>query len=95
MKKASEHVSFQIPNKFTRVGHRVAGHDDQHKSNADPTLETSKRHHFELAANYLQPFYLVLKKIPSGTKCDAIKISDVSVSGFGTKPSVSKTGVSL
>eukprot|EP00957_Ditylum_brightwellii_P084983 6462369-Ditylum_brightwellii.AAC.1 len=57
------------------------------KSDADPTSVTSKRHHSELAATYLQPFCPVLKKIPSGTKCDAIKISDVSGSGFETKPS--------
>eukprot|EP00957_Ditylum_brightwellii_P190897 14535422-Ditylum_brightwellii.AAC.1 len=57
------------------------------KSNADPTSETSKRHHFELAAIYLQPFCSVLKKFPLGTKHDAIKISDVSGSGFGAKPS--------
>eukprot|EP00957_Ditylum_brightwellii_P076230 5794796-Ditylum_brightwellii.AAC.1 len=65
------------------------------KSDADLASETSKRHHFELAATYLQPFCPILKKFPSGTKRDAIKISDVSESGFGTKPSASKTGVSL
>eukprot|EP00957_Ditylum_brightwellii_P171513 13057243-Ditylum_brightwellii.AAC.1 len=47
------------------------------KSDADPASETSKRHHFELATTYLQPFCPVLKKFPSGTKCDAIEISDV------------------
>eukprot|EP00957_Ditylum_brightwellii_P062534 4745784-Ditylum_brightwellii.AAC.1 len=57
------------------------------KSNADPASEMSKRHHFDLAANFLQQFCPVLKKFPSGTKRDAIKISDVSDSGFGTKPS--------
>eukprot|EP00957_Ditylum_brightwellii_P176934 13477513-Ditylum_brightwellii.AAC.1 len=57
------------------------------KSNADTVSETSKRYHFELAATYLQPFCPILKKFPSGTKCDAIEISDVSGSGFGTKPS--------
>eukprot|EP00957_Ditylum_brightwellii_P124999 9528819-Ditylum_brightwellii.AAC.1 len=31
------------------------------KSNADPASETSKRHHFKLAATYLQPFCPVLK----------------------------------
>eukprot|EP00957_Ditylum_brightwellii_P180288 13733995-Ditylum_brightwellii.AAC.1 len=65
------------------------------KSDADPAPETSTRHHFGLAVNYLQPFCPVLKKFPSGTKCDAIKISDATGSGFGTKPSASKTGVSL
>eukprot|EP00957_Ditylum_brightwellii_P084804 6447863-Ditylum_brightwellii.AAC.1 len=57
------------------------------KSNADPASETSKRHHFKLAANYLQAFCPVLKKFPFSTKRDAIKISDASGSGFGTKPS--------
>eukprot|EP00957_Ditylum_brightwellii_P008303 628039-Ditylum_brightwellii.AAC.1 len=65
------------------------------KSNADPASVTSKWHHFKLDATYLQPFCPVLKKFPSGTKCDAIEISDVSGSGFGTKPSTGKTGVSL
>eukprot|EP00957_Ditylum_brightwellii_P204909 15341341-Ditylum_brightwellii.AAC.1 len=57
------------------------------KSDADLTSVTSKRHHFELPATYLQPFCPVLKKFPSGIKCDTIKISNVSGSGFGTKPS--------
>eukprot|EP00957_Ditylum_brightwellii_P176605 13450535-Ditylum_brightwellii.AAC.1 len=65
------------------------------KSNADPASETSKRHHFKLAANYLQHFCPVLKKFPSGAKRDAIKISDVCRSGFGTKPSAGKTGISM
>eukprot|EP00957_Ditylum_brightwellii_P150554 11464385-Ditylum_brightwellii.AAC.1 len=51
---------------------------DNIKSNADVTSDTSKRHHFKLAANFLRPFCLVLKKFPSGTKRDAIKISDMS-----------------
>eukprot|EP00957_Ditylum_brightwellii_P001727 133381-Ditylum_brightwellii.AAC.1 len=46
------------------------------QSDTDPASKTSKRHHFELAANYLQPFCSILKKFPSGTKHDAIKISD-------------------
>eukprot|EP00957_Ditylum_brightwellii_P128524 9803350-Ditylum_brightwellii.AAC.1 len=54
------------------------------KSNADLASETSKRHHIELAATYIQPFCPVLRKFHLGTKCDAIKISDVSGSGFGT-----------
>eukprot|EP00957_Ditylum_brightwellii_P073450 5581787-Ditylum_brightwellii.AAC.1 len=57
------------------------------KSDADPTSVTSKRHLFKLAATYLQPFCPVSKKVPSGTKCDAIEISDATGSGFGTKPS--------
>eukprot|EP00957_Ditylum_brightwellii_P181108 13796146-Ditylum_brightwellii.AAC.1 len=65
------------------------------KSNADLASETSKRHHFELTATYLQPFCPDLKKFPLDTKRDAIEISDVLGSGFGTKPSAGKTGVSL
>eukprot|EP00957_Ditylum_brightwellii_P119101 9084025-Ditylum_brightwellii.AAC.1 len=57
------------------------------KSNIELTSVTSKRHHFELAATYLQAFCPVLKKFPYDTKPDAIKISDVSGSIFGTKPS--------
>eukprot|EP00957_Ditylum_brightwellii_P069272 5258525-Ditylum_brightwellii.AAC.1 len=86
MKEAAEHVPFQLPNKFTRVRFLLAGKTSSNtglqammaniKNDADVTSETSKRHHFELAANYLQPFCPVLKKFPSGTKRDAIKISD-------------------
>eukprot|EP00957_Ditylum_brightwellii_P013576 1024151-Ditylum_brightwellii.AAC.1 len=65
------------------------------KSDADPTSETSKRHHFELAGNYLQSFCPVLKKFPPDTKHDNIKISYVSGSGFGTKSSAGKTGILL
>eukprot|EP00957_Ditylum_brightwellii_P176301 13424445-Ditylum_brightwellii.AAC.1 len=65
------------------------------KRDADVTSETSKRHHFKLAANYLQPFCPILKKFLSGTKCDAIEISGVTGLGFGTKPSARKSGVSL
>eukprot|EP00957_Ditylum_brightwellii_P121161 9240589-Ditylum_brightwellii.AAC.1 len=88
MKEAAEHVPFQSPNKLIRVGFLLAGITSSDaglqaamtniKSNADLASETSKRHHFELAANFFQPFYPVLKKLPSGTKRDAIKISDVS-----------------
>eukprot|EP00957_Ditylum_brightwellii_P099465 7576598-Ditylum_brightwellii.AAC.1 len=60
------------------------------KSDADPVSETSKRHHFKLTATCLQPFCPVLKKFPLGTKPDAIEISDVSGSGFETKPSAGK-----
>eukprot|EP00957_Ditylum_brightwellii_P038308 2896276-Ditylum_brightwellii.AAC.1 len=105
MKEAAEHVPFQLPNQFMRVGFLLAGTTNSDaglqaamaniKSNADPALETSKRHHFELASNFLQPFCPVLKKFPSGIKRDAIKISDVSGSGLGTKPSARKTGVRL
>eukprot|EP00957_Ditylum_brightwellii_P202474 15330318-Ditylum_brightwellii.AAC.1 len=66
MKEVAEHVPFQLSNKFTRVGFLLAGTTSSGtglqaamaniNSNADPASETSKRHHFELAANYLQPF---------------------------------------
>eukprot|EP00957_Ditylum_brightwellii_P159865 12169119-Ditylum_brightwellii.AAC.1 len=88
MKEVAEHVPFQLPNEFTKVGFLLAGITSSDaglqaamaniKSNANPASETSKRHYFELAANYLQPFCPVLKKFPSGTKRDAIKISDMS-----------------
>eukprot|EP00957_Ditylum_brightwellii_P139713 10647574-Ditylum_brightwellii.AAC.1 len=88
MKEAAEHVPFQLPKEFTRVGFLLAGITSSDaglqatmasiKSDADPASKTSKRHHFELAATYLQPFCPVLKTFPLGTKCDAIKISDVS-----------------
>eukprot|EP00957_Ditylum_brightwellii_P011272 852616-Ditylum_brightwellii.AAC.1 len=63
MKKVAEHVPIQIPNKFTRVEFLLAGITSSDaglqvtmadiKSDADVTLETSKRHYFELAANTL------------------------------------------
>eukprot|EP00957_Ditylum_brightwellii_P064302 4879621-Ditylum_brightwellii.AAC.1 len=66
MKDAADHVPFQLPNEFTRGGFLLAGITSSDaglqaamaniKSDADPASETSKRHHFELAANYLQPF---------------------------------------
>eukprot|EP00957_Ditylum_brightwellii_P136709 10425292-Ditylum_brightwellii.AAC.1 len=105
MKEAAEHVPFQLPNEFTRVEFLLAGITSSDaglqavmaniKSNADPASEMSKRHHFELAADFLQPFCPVLEKFLFGTKRDAIKISDMSGSSYGTKPSVGNTGVSL
>eukprot|EP00957_Ditylum_brightwellii_P092704 7059158-Ditylum_brightwellii.AAC.1 len=88
MKEAAEHVLFQLPNEFTRVGFLLAGITSSDaalqavmaniKSDADPTSVTSKQHHFKLDATYLQPFCPVLKKFPYGTKRNAIEISDVS-----------------
>eukprot|EP00957_Ditylum_brightwellii_P112117 8548375-Ditylum_brightwellii.AAC.1 len=78
MKEVAEHVPFQLPNKFTRVGFLLAGITSRDaglqaamaniKSNTDLTSVTSKQHHFEWTAMYLQPFCPVLKKFPSGTK---------------------------
>eukprot|EP00957_Ditylum_brightwellii_P103753 7904399-Ditylum_brightwellii.AAC.1 len=78
MKEAAEHMLFQLPNEFARVGFLLADITSSDaglkaamaniKSNTDLASETSKRHYFELAANYLQPFCPVLKKFPSGTK---------------------------
>eukprot|EP00957_Ditylum_brightwellii_P144950 11040455-Ditylum_brightwellii.AAC.1 len=66
MKEAAEHVPFQLLNMFIRIGFLLAGITGSDiglqtamaniKSDADPVSKTSKRHHFELAANYLQPF---------------------------------------
>eukprot|EP00957_Ditylum_brightwellii_P000514 39988-Ditylum_brightwellii.AAC.1 len=102
MKEAAEHVPFQLPNEFTRIGFLLAGITSSNaglqarmantKSDADLASETSKRHHFELAANFFQPFCPVLMKFSSGTKCDAIKISDVSGSKYEvlTQPQTDK-----
>eukprot|EP00957_Ditylum_brightwellii_P175427 13354582-Ditylum_brightwellii.AAC.1 len=77
MKEAAEHVPFQLPNEFTRVGFLLAGITSSDeglqaamaniKSDADPTSVSSKQHHFKMAVNYFQPFCPVLKKFPSGT----------------------------
>eukprot|EP00957_Ditylum_brightwellii_P048513 3681649-Ditylum_brightwellii.AAC.1 len=66
MKEVAEHVPFQLPNKFIRVGFQLAGITSSDaglqaamaniKRNAYSALETSKRHNFELAANFLPPF---------------------------------------
>eukprot|EP00957_Ditylum_brightwellii_P186966 14238690-Ditylum_brightwellii.AAC.1 len=105
MKEAAEHVPFQLPNKLIRVGFLLTAITSSDaglqaamaniKSDADTTSTTSKRHHFKLAATYLQPFCPVLKKFPADTKHDAIKISDTTSLGFGAKPSAGKSGVSL
>eukprot|EP00957_Ditylum_brightwellii_P044196 3353648-Ditylum_brightwellii.AAC.1 len=68
---------------------------DNIRSDADKTPATSKRHHFELAATYHLLFCPVLRKFPSGTKCDGIKISDTTASEFGTKPSIIASGLIL
>eukprot|EP00957_Ditylum_brightwellii_P123709 9431393-Ditylum_brightwellii.AAC.1 len=57
------------------------------KSDDNEKSTTSKRHHFKLAATYLLPFYPVLRKFPSSTKCDAIKIAVTTTLGVGIKPS--------
>eukprot|EP00957_Ditylum_brightwellii_P008943 676998-Ditylum_brightwellii.AAC.1 len=64
-------------------------------SDADETQVTSKRHHFELTATCLLSLCPLLKKFPSGTKHDAIEISDITASGFGTKPSTNTSVVNL
>eukprot|EP00957_Ditylum_brightwellii_P053736 4071293-Ditylum_brightwellii.AAC.1 len=56
MKELAEHVPFQLPNEFTRVGFLLAGITSSDaglqdaianiKSDADLASETSKRHHF-------------------------------------------------
>eukprot|EP00957_Ditylum_brightwellii_P124179 9466241-Ditylum_brightwellii.AAC.1 len=66
MKEAAEHVPFQLSNTFMRVGFLLADITSSDaglqavmaniKSDADSASETCKRRHFELAANFLQPF---------------------------------------
>eukprot|EP00957_Ditylum_brightwellii_P194779 14836452-Ditylum_brightwellii.AAC.2 len=66
MEEVAEDVSFQLPNKLTRVRFLLAaikcsdaGLQDtitNIRSNADETSATSKRHYFELVATYLLPF---------------------------------------
>eukprot|EP00957_Ditylum_brightwellii_P090504 6892225-Ditylum_brightwellii.AAC.1 len=66
MKEAAEHVPFQLPSKFTRVGFLftvIASSDAGLQAvmakiniDADETSATSKGHHFELAVTYLRYF---------------------------------------
>eukprot|EP00957_Ditylum_brightwellii_P088870 6767080-Ditylum_brightwellii.AAC.1 len=105
MKEAADHVLFQLPIKFTRVGFLLTAIKCSDtglqtamaniKSDADVTSTTSKRHYFKLAAIYLLLFCHVFKKFQSGTKRNAIEISDTAASGFGPKPSAMISGVSL
>eukprot|EP00957_Ditylum_brightwellii_P027024 2043826-Ditylum_brightwellii.AAC.1 len=78
MREVAKHMSFQLPNKFTRVGFLL---DAIKYSDAGFHIPTT-----------ICP---VLKKFQSGTKCDAIKILYSTSSGFGTKPSIDTSGVSL
>eukprot|EP00957_Ditylum_brightwellii_P174400 13278944-Ditylum_brightwellii.AAC.1 len=90
MTEAAEHVPFKLLAKVTRNGILLAAIKcsdadlnatmTKIRSNADETSVTNKMHYFELAATYLLPFCPVLRKFHSGIKCDAIKISDATVS---------------
>eukprot|EP00957_Ditylum_brightwellii_P163631 12458673-Ditylum_brightwellii.AAC.1 len=74
MKEAAEHVPFKLPNEFTRVGFLLA-----RITSSDAELQATMAN----IKSDADP----TSKFPSGTKRDAMKISDVSGSGFGMKPS--------
>eukprot|EP00957_Ditylum_brightwellii_P108330 8264051-Ditylum_brightwellii.AAC.1 len=65
------------------------------KSDADPKSGTRKRRHFESTATYLLPFCLVIRKNPSDTKHNTIKILDrlwdqVKYWDFRIEPEISR-----
>jgi hypothetical protein len=107
MQQCAEHVAFQLPNEFTRVGYLLDAIE-----NTDAGLQAAiaqvrtddgaggKRNDFEATASYLLPYDPVAKKRAAGGKRERATISDTtadvsSTEGFGTKPGIGKTGVHL
>ena len=102
MEQCSQHVPFQLPNAYTRVGDLL-----KNIESSDPGLQAAianinqdeggKRVDFEAAAAFLLPYDPVAKKRQAGTKRDL----DASIGGttgetnssFGKKPGIGKTGV--
>ena len=111
MQACAQHIDFQLPNDFTRVGHLLDGIEcqDAWLQAAMAAIRTDdgadgKRHNFEDAAAYIVPADPVTRKRPP-TKRPHANISsaeaeandnDANVSSTdGKKPSIGKTGVHL
>lgn len=109
MQQCVAHVTFQLPNEFTRVTYLL----DAIQCN-DPGLQAAmalvraddqaphgKMHNFENTASYLLPYDPVAKKRSAGTKRGVAAISEVtaeeeaqvSASSGSKKPAIGKTGV--
>ena len=108
MGQCAEHVVFQLPNEYTRVGYLLDAIEttDAGLQAAIAQVKTDdgpdgKRNHFEAMASYLLPYDPVAKRRPDGRKRDhdtnvSATTADVSsTTGFGSKPGVGKTGVHL
>jgi len=110
MTQCADHVEFQLPNEYTRVGYLLSGIET-----SDPKLQAAiavvesdsnadgKRHNFEDTASYLLPKDPVAaRQRNENDKRPAADISGVeigdstrNVSAFGSKPGIGKTGVHL
>ena len=109
MTVASEHVPYQLPNEYTRVGYLLDGIEcsdagvqaalNSVRTSDDP--DTGTRFDFERTAAHLIPYCPVAKKrASSGNKRGAAQISAVDGEGEvgstpGKKDSIGKTGVHL
>ena len=100
MRACSEHVTFQLPTPYTRVGYLLDAIESSDPpllaamaNIEDDTVPTGKRHDFEKAAAYLLPKDPVARRrTESGAKTQNALISDVTSSA---KAGIGKTGVHL
>jgi hypothetical protein len=109
MQAAAEHITYQLPNEHSRVGHLLDAIQSSSaglqaakasiKTDQDPD---SLRNNFEAAATHLLPYDLVQRKRSdhAGGKRGAADISDVThdeadISAFGANKGIGKTGVHL
>ena len=104
MTQCAQHVQFQLPNEYTRVGYLLTA-----IQSTDPKLQAAmanvdgdtdangKRNNFESAAAYLLPKDPVARnrnnKRPNASISDADVTDRANISAFGTKPGKGKTGV--
>ena len=107
MQSCAQHINFQLPNEHTRVDYLLdaiettdakllSGLANVHDDKGDGTIANpGKRNDFELAVAYLLPYDPVARKNKGINKRGAAQISDATVSGFGAKIGIGKTGVHL
>jgi hypothetical protein len=109
MQQCADHVDFQLPNEYTRVGFLLNAIQCSDASLQAALANVSsddgpggKRHDFEATASYLLPYCPVAKKRNQSNngKRNHGEINDVTAEisaadGFGTKPGIGKTGVHL
>jgi hypothetical protein len=106
MTQCAQHVQFQLPNEYTRVGYLLdaiqtsdAGLQAAIAAIRTDHGPTGKLNNFEDAATYLLPYCPVQKKRSANNKRDHENIiSDVTAdvsAGFGSKPGIGKSGVHL
>jgi hypothetical protein len=107
MQACAEHITYQLPNEFSRVGLLLdaiqcndAGLQAAMASIRTDTGADGMRYNFETSAAHLLQYDPVAKKRAAGTKRPSAEISvidgdgeGINVSSFGTKPGIGKTGV--